>query len=178
MLCYAHCLELHYIRKRSDATKYMQRQFIYTILMILAVSAMRAYASDIDELLKYDERPAGVVIEIVSGDPDLLEELLPEVQDAIQRLHKQYPGLPIAIVSHGQELFLLTRENQSNAPEVHSIVKQLTSDNNVDVHVCGTYAGWKGVSETAFPDYVDVTHAGPAQINNYEELDYELITLP
>jgi hypothetical protein len=46
------------------------------------------------------------------------------------------------------------------------------------VHVCGTHAGWYGVTPEDFPDYVDVTTAGPAQINDYEAMGYELIVLP
>ena len=48
----------------------------------------------------------------------------------------------------------------------------------MDVHVCGTHAGWFDVLPEDFPDYVDVAAAGPAQVNDYRALDYVLIVLP
>jgi len=49
--------------------------------------------------------------------------------------------------------------------------------NNIQLHVCGTYAAWNNVSEEEFPDYVDVTAAGPATINDYISLGYILIKI-
>ena len=150
----------------------------HLFLIFFTLIEPRAFALSIDDLIAHNKRPTGVVIEIVSGDRTLLNTLLPGLNEDIHRLRKKYPDLPIAIVSHGQEQFMLTNNNRSEAEQTHAIVKQLTNNENIDVHVCGTYASWFGVSEDDFPDYVDVTPAGPVQINNYEELGYELITIP
>ena len=150
----------------------------HLFLIFFTLTEPRAFALSIDDLIAHNKRPTGVVIEIVSGDRTLLNTLLPGLNEDIHRLRKKYPDLPIAIVSHGQEQFMLTNNNRSEAEQTHAIVKQLTNNENIDVHVCGTYASWFGVSEDDFPDYVDVTPAGPVQINNYEELGYELITIP
>ncbi len=144
----------------------------------LIALAGSVFASTVDEVLSYKENPVGVVFEIISGDVDALRELVPQLRKDIDRLHKKYPDLPIAIVSHGMEEFLLTSDNRKNAPEVHEFIEQLTSNEKIEVHVCGTHASWYGISEEDFPDYVDVTHTGPAQINDYEELGYDLIVLP
>ncbi len=96
----------------------------------------------------------------------------------IERLRERFPDLPVAIVSHGTEQFSLTRENRKNTPELHEGIEQLVTDQDVDVHVCGTHAGWFGVLPEDFPDYVDVAAAGPATINDYRALDYVLIELP
>ena len=156
----------------------MFKTAIQATLLMLVLSTPRAYGLDIDDMIEYNRRPAGVVIEIVSGDRTLLNSLLPELRDDIGRLRDKYPDLPIAIVSHGQEQFMLTKNNRSEANQVHKIVEQLSTRDEIEVHVCSTYASWFGVSENDFPDYVDVAPAGPVQINNYEELGYELITLP
>ena len=156
----------------------MFKTAIQATLLMLVLSTPRAYGLDIDDMIEYNRRPAGVVIEIVSGDRTLLNSLLPELRGDIGRLRDKYPELPIAIVSHGQEQFMLTKNNRSEANQVHKIVKQLSTRDEIEVHVCGTYASWFGVSENDFPDYIDVAPAGPVQINNYEELGYELITLP
>ena len=156
----------------------MAQQLKLLILAFLFALAGSVFANTVDDVLSAKERPVGVVFEIVSGDVGALSELTPQLRKDIDRLRKRFPELPIAIVSHGREEFLLTSDNRKNAPEVHDFIEQITSNEKIDVHVCGTHASWFGISEEDFPDYVDVTPAGPTQINDYEELGYELIVLP
>jgi intracellular sulfur oxidation DsrE/DsrF family protein len=156
----------------------MLKKSVHYILLCIVMLSPGAHARSIEDLITRDKRPEGVVIEIVSGDRMLLNTLLPELNEDIQRLRHKYPDLPIAIVTHGQEQFMLTKNNRSEAERAHGIVEQLAVNDDIEVHVCGTYAGWFGVSENDFPKYVNVAPAGPVQINNYEELGYELITLP
>jgi len=132
----------------------------------------------VEALLAAGEAPAGVVFEVVSGDEDALGELLPVLKSDIERLRARYPDLPVAIVSHGTEQFALTRENRKNASELHAITEELITDKAVDVHVCGSHAGWYDIQPEDFPDYVDVAASGPAQINDYRALGYVLIVLP
>ena len=151
---------------------------IKTLIVILSFLASTAtWASEVDRIIAREQAPEGVVFEIVSDDDDLLGELLPSVKADIKKLRQRFPDLPIAIVSHGKEQFALTSRNRSSKPEAHDLVKELVSRNDVDVHVCGTHAGWYGVSAEDFPDYVDVSTTGPAQINDYEAIGYELIIL-
>jgi intracellular sulfur oxidation DsrE/DsrF family protein len=92
----------------------------------------------------------------------------------VTQLRKKFPELPVAIVTHGKEQFALTTKNADS--KTHSLVKDLVSD-QIEVHVCGTHASWYNVMPEDFPDYVNVSATGPAQINDYEELGYELIVL-
>jgi len=147
------------------------------IFTISLLSSTVTWSSEIDSLIKREQAPAGVVFEIVSDDDGLLGELLPSVKADIERLRQRFPDLPIAIVSHGKELFALTSKNSSTEHRAHELVKELVKTDDVDVHVCGTHASWYGVSAEAFPDHVDVTPAGPAQIDDYEAIGYELIIL-
>ncbi len=150
-----------------------------TLLMMLAGFRPAAIASDeIEALLAANEAPAGVVFEIVSSDADTLDGLLPVIRADIERLRARFPELPVTIVSHGKEQFALTTEERASAPELHAIAEDIVTDKNVNLHVCGTYASWFGVDPGDFPDYVDVSSSGPAQINDYRALDYILITLP
>ncbi len=48
-------------------------------------------------------------------------------------------------------------------------------EQEVEVHICGTHAGWFNSDESDFPDYVDVAPVGPTQIGQYQELGYHLI---
>lgn len=141
------------------------------------LSSTSVWSTKIDIIIAREQAPAGVVFEIVSDEDDLLGELLPSVKADIKKLRQRFPDLPIAIVSHGKEQFALTNKNRSTQQPAHDMVKELVKTDDVDVHVCGTHAGWYGVSAKAFPEYVDVTAAGPAQIDDYEAIGYEVIIL-
>ncbi|NOR42216.1 MAG: hypothetical protein GQ572_02695 [Gammaproteobacteria bacterium] len=134
-------------------------------------------AADVVTLLQEKQAPAGVVFEIVSDDEDYLEELLPTLKEDIKKLRKRFPGLPIAVVSHGKEQFSLIKTNSKVEQTTPSLVKDLVKSNDIDFHVCETHASWYGVTAEDFPDYINVSPAGPVQINDYEELGYELVVL-
>jgi len=136
-----------------------------------------SHASELNAILELKTPPDGVVIEIVTDDEDALEWALPKAQDTIKQLHQRFPTLSIAIVTHGSEMFAMLKNEAENYQEVHSGVQSLVKQQDVDLHVCGTYAGWKGHVEEDFPDYVDVSATGPAQINDYLALGYQLIVI-
>jgi len=130
----------------------------------------------VEELLQADSAPEGVVFEIVTGDEDGLEWALPRVRQAIARLRGRFPALPVAVVTHGQEMFALETGVRDSYPEVHETVRSLLAA-DVTVHACGTYAGWRGLAEEDFPAYVDLSAAGPAQVNDYLALGYVRIVI-
>ena len=157
------------------------RMVLITVTLLTALAGFQASAvaaDDIEALLAAEEAPAGIVFEIVSGDADTLGKLLTGVRADIERLRARFPGLPVAVVSHGEEQFALTTANLADDPGLDAIARDMATGADVDLHVCGTYAGWFGIDPEAFPDYVDVAAAGPAQINDYRALGYVLITLP
>jgi intracellular sulfur oxidation DsrE/DsrF family protein len=155
-----------------------------TLLALTLISALAASPTgageveSVEALLAAEENPAGVVFDVSTGDDDALVGLLPRLKADIERLRARYPDLPVAIVTHGTEQFALTRDNRDKNAGLHAITEELVSDGDVDVHVCGTHAGWFDVLPEDFPDYVDVAAAGPAQVNDYRALDYVLIVLP
>lgn len=150
------------------------KTIIFSISLLICSSAL---SSEIDSILAEKEAPAGVVFEIVSDEQGLLADLLPSVKTDIEKLRRHFPGIAIAIVTHGTEQFDLTSKNRSSEQQTHELVEELVRSDDIDVHVCGTHAGWYGVMPEDFPDYVDVTAAGPAQINDYEAMGYEVIIL-
>ncbi|UCE88623.1 MAG: DsrE family protein [Pseudomonadota bacterium] len=143
----------------------------------LLLPLAHASTSPIAHLLERSEAPPGVVFEIVSGDDDALHWAIPAVQDYIRQLRARFPGLSMAVVTHGREQFGLEKNHQQDNAKVHKATRSLVQDQDVPVHVCGTHASWRGVSEEDFPDYVDVVPQGPTQIQLYEELGYELVVL-
>ena len=161
----------------------MPQKFLQIISLILLslFFAQATHAKDtheqVEEILSLKEAPAGIVFEIVTGESNSLEWALPETQSYIKELRARFPKLDIAIVTHGNEQFALKSNNNKKYKKVHSLTQQLVQSDHVPLHVCGTYAGWKGVNEEDFPDYVNVAAAGPATINDYVALGYTLIKI-
>lgn len=145
-------------------------------LFIFSHSVFAKNVSSLADILKQKKMPAGVVIEIVTDDEANLEWALPRARQYIKKLRNRFPQLPVAIVSHGAEQFALTNEEKEDNKEIHSLVQSLVKD-DVPVHVCETYAGWRGMNADDFPGYVNVAAAGPAQVNDYISLGYQLIII-
>jgi intracellular sulfur oxidation DsrE/DsrF family protein len=145
-------------------------------LLLLAGLQVAQGIDDVDALLLRSDAPHGVVFEIVEGDESALEELLPGVRRAIERIRARFPQTEFAVVSHGREEFALQIEYQNEYAQIHQQVQSLVAE-DVPVHVCATHASWYGVSPEDFPEYVNVAPTGPGQIELYLELDYELIVI-
>jgi len=148
------------------------RLTLFLALWLISSGSPASSRSEVDELLALENPPPGVVFEIVSGKADALAWALPEVQGYVKKLHARFPQLDIAVVSHGNEQFALMSEKRKEFQAVHNTVKDLTNNQDVSVHVCATYAGWRNIGPEAFPDYVHVAEAGPAKINDYKSLGY------
>ena len=145
-------------------------------LLLLASLCVVQASDDIDALLQRSEAPHGIVFEIVDSDESALEELLPAVQNAIERVRARFPQTEFAVVSHGREEFALQTAYQGEYAQIHQQVQSLVAE-DVPVHVCETHASWYAVSADDFPEYVDVAPTGPGQIQLYLEMDYELIVI-
>lgn len=146
--------------------------------MLVGASAHGGAEHRLGELLARAEPPPGVVFEIAGGDPDALREHLPRVQDYVQRLRARFPDLEVAVVTHGSEQFALQRSERRRYEQVHRQVQSLADDQQVPVHICETFAGWRGVTAEDFPDYVQVAPSGPAHVNAYRDLGYVVVDVP
>lgn len=157
------------------------RQSFYCLFLLLAIIVSGPNqsvwaASPIDPVLTAEHAPPGVVFEIASARPDSLSWALPLARTYIARIHQRFPDLPIAVVSHGREMFALKKDPAHANTPVKRLTQQLVAD-GVSLHVCGTYATRRGLSEEDFPDYVNVAAEGPAQINDYVAVGYLHIKL-
>ena len=155
--------------------KYALRNILLVIGLFIHTAS--AWSLELEDVLKAKEPPEGVVFEIVSDGHGFLEEVLPGLKENINRLRQRFPDLPVAIVTHGKEQFDLTTKNRETEAKTHKMVKKLVNEDGIDVHVCGTHAEWYGVMPEDFPDYIDVSAEGPAQINDYEAMGYDVITI-
>lgn len=131
--------------------------------------------SEVERVLAMQEAPPGIVFEVLSGDPDALTRIVPRVSAYSERLRARFPGLPVAVVTHGAEQFSLLASEAGRYSELHAQVRSLTGDRDIDVHVCGTHASWRNNTPEDFPDYVDVAVAAPAKVNDYRALGYIVI---
>jgi len=120
--------------------------------------------------------PEGVVFEIVNRDTEYLDWALKEVEVLTQKLHIKYPHLDIAIVSHGPEQFALMDRNLNLNVPLKTLVMSLVNK-DIDIHVCGTYAEYKGVDPVEFSKLVNVSAEGPAQLSDYIKLGYVRIKI-
>lgn len=155
----------------------LPRVFKALLWLLAAAFALPALAdTGVDQLLAAEQAPEGVVIEIVEGDEDALGPLLPKIRTSISKLRERFPDLEIAVVSHGGEQFALQERYGEEYANIHAGVQSLVAD-AVPVHVCGAHAGWYGITPEDFPDYVDVSPSGPAQINQYRALGYVLVKI-
>lgn len=161
-----------------DTMNSILKRFLSTWIGLFALTGTAIAAPPtLDELLVRKVAPHGVVFEIVDRDPRALDVALPWVKQASQRLKARFPALPMALVTHGQEMFALQTTGRDGNPGVHQIAETLSRE-GIPVHVCETYAGWHGIGAENFPKYIDVAPAGPTQIHNYEALDYVRLVVP
>jgi intracellular sulfur oxidation DsrE/DsrF family protein len=152
---------------------YVTALLIVMSLMPGSVSAQ----SQIEHLLSQQSEPAGVVFEILEEDEDALGWALPLVQELSERLRARFPELPITVVTHGLEQFgLLAAQNEGPLAEIHNDAQDLVAS-QVELHVCGVHASWGGNVPEDFPAYVDVAASGPALINDYRALGFEIVRL-
>ena len=151
---------------------------LIVVLFLMLSEAVHAEANHtLDHLLKQNEAPEGVVFEIITDDDDGLEWAMPRTRQYIKQLHEKFPQLAIAVVTHGREMFALQKRDVYGYQDVHNQVQSLIQDENISLHACGTYAGWRGLASEDFPAYVDVTASGPATINDYVALGYVRVIL-
>ena len=145
-------------------------------LLVSSLVYANPHAEKIEQILTSKEEPMGVVFEIVTGNNHSLDWALPMVKGYIGKLKERFPEIDVAIVTHGREQFALTTDKSEKQTKVHSLTQQLNKE-GIPLHVCGTYAGWQGLSEEDFPEYVNVAAAGPAQINDYIAVGFTLVKI-
>ena len=138
--------------------------------------AAEGHRQQVTELVESTEEPFGVVFEIVSGNKNYLDWAVPEAQRLISQLREKFPQLDVAVVTHGAEQFALREKSLKDNPGLKNKVQSLVGK-GVDLHVCGTLAGWRNVADSEFSSLVDVATTGPAQINDYLNLGYEKIVI-
>lgn len=148
---------------------------VIAVLLASAQALAAAPDGEVDRVLALENPPPGVVFEVVSGDADALNAVIPRLTRYAERLRVRFPGLPVAVVTHGSEQFSLLASESSRYGDLHAQVRVLTGEKHVDVHVCGNHASWRGKTAGDYPDYVDVAVAAAKKMDNYRQLGYVVI---
>jgi intracellular sulfur oxidation DsrE/DsrF family protein len=145
------------------------------VFLIAARTVAAAPDAEVDRVLALEKAPPGVVFEVVSGDPDRLNAVVPQVTSYAERLRARFPDLPVAVVTHGSEQFSLLASEENDYRNLHAQVRALTGEKDVDVHVCGNHASWRNKTAADFPDYVDVAVAAAQKMGEYRERGFVVI---
>ena len=155
------------------------RHWNYLFLTLIAFSVEAAPRDEVQlaSILKMPKAPVGVVFEIALSDPDALRWAIPRINGYVKRLRDRFPGLEIAVVSHGKEQFSLVTQKTRDYKEVHKDVEKLVKAENIPVHICATHASWRDVAPEDFPEYVSVSATGPQQVKDYRDLGYLLVKI-
>ncbi len=157
----------------------LAKSSLYMLLLFLVTSLSQAAEFNdarINRLLNAEQAPDGVVFELISWDDKTWQWAAPMITDLRRQLQQKFPGIDVAVVSHGGEQFQLTKTAAAQQPQAIAQLQSLTDD-GVNLHVCGTHSYWNDVDESAYLDMVSVSPSGPAQVSDYIKLGYTHILL-
>ena len=132
--------------------------------------------SEVEGIVESGKRPDGVVFELAAWGDDSWDWAAPMLQAQVARLRQAVPGLEIALVSHGFELFDLSYRS-GKAEQASIRLLESIADDGIDIHICGNFAATRFYQPEDFFDFVDVAASGPAQLEDYQKLGFTLILL-
>lgn len=157
----------------------MKQLTLFTLigLSLLLSACSEAGEKGVQAILASSEPPVGVVFEIATVDDDGMDWVIPQVRSYAKRLRAKFPGIKLAVVSHGLEQFQLTQDRRKQSAETHKQVQSLIKDQDVEVHVCGNFASMMDIGRDEFVDFVKVAHRAPLQVEEFKEAGYELILI-
>ncbi|UQB41441.1 DsrE family protein [Thiomicrospira microaerophila] len=150
---------------------------VFSFNISASVSSMSLHPM-VESLVSNQIEPNGVVLEIESLSASAMTGYADFVQMQVDALRQAFANLDIVIVSHGRELAEFAKPQQDEPTS--SLLQQfetMTSSQGVTVHVCAVVAGWSGIAEQDFAQFIDVSASGEAQINDYRALGYEIIII-
>jgi hypothetical protein len=124
-----------------------------------------------------EDRPEGFLFLVMEDDAEALQWVLPRILHYAGQFKAVWPDLPLAVLSHGEEMMGLLSEYAPLYPQMHDNLRRLIEEFDASFHVCGAYAAMSGVAASEFPDYVDVVPFGPAEIENYRLMEYAVLSV-
>ena len=132
---------------------------------------------DLVDAVLLAEEPTGVAFLMMDYDEEAYLWTIPRLEHYVAILRTRWPELPVAVVSHGDEIFSLLKRNATVYPTIQKRVRHLVEQTKVIFQVCGAFAAQSGVDASDFEDFVEVVDFAPSQITDYRNLDYRIIHL-
>jgi len=161
----------------SHNTKNIFKLFFLSFFCIFSLAVAANDKQKIDRILALEKAPVGIIFELIgSENGKYLPDSLKKVEAYKIQLKRKFPGIKVAIVSHGAEQFELSKDNAKKESKAHNIVKRITAE-NVPVHICLNHASWRGKTAKDFPDYVLATSGASVQMQEYKDQGYTLVTI-
>ena len=143
------------------------------LLLSVPVMAGDSDRADVERLLQAPRSPDGIVFEIMAWEDGSWEWASPLLREYVERLRARYPGLEVALISHGAEMFDLVAADGAPRNDAIDALASL----GIDIHVCGEYARYKRLGQKDFPAHVDVAASGSALLEDYRRLGFVHIRL-
>ena len=132
--------------------------------------------TQIDDILNA-EKPEGVLFLIMEQDVDAFQWVLPRIIKYTHQLRIKWSDLSVVVLSHGDEMFALKKELRALYEKVHQDLQTLITEYDVLFQVCGSYANYSDIDPSEFPKHVDVVPFAPAEIENYRQLEFDIINV-
>ena len=171
---------------KIDVGRFCRQFFLAWIAMWFSLTCHAAVplqpeeAPELDEvtdLIKRSSPPPGVLFVVREFDEEAFMWIVPRIEYYVYLLRNRFAGLPLAVVSHGDEMATLTSANRDEYLSVHKSIQQLVMELDVEFYICGAFAANIGLTYEDFPDYIEVAPFGPARITDYLSIGYEMISL-
>jgi len=157
----------------------MKKLFLFAFISVSFLQTACGVAAEdsLQAILAAKQPPAGVVFELATVDDDGMDWAIPLVRNHATQLRAKFPGIKLAVVSHGLEQFQLVQNEKKQSTDAHRKVASLIKDKDIEVHVCGNFASMMDVGRDEFIDVVKVAHRAPAQVKEFMNAGYALILI-
>jgi intracellular sulfur oxidation DsrE/DsrF family protein len=135
---------------------------------------------ELDEILylaKDSRNSQGVLLHTREYEEDAYIWVAPRLEYYVSLLRGRFPAISLIVISHGDEMRSLTKENMINYPGVHQIIQRMVKKYQVEFQVCESFASYNDIDVSQFPDYIQVIPSAPAAFADYRALGFDLIEI-
>ena len=146
------------------------------LLMPINIIAAEFHHEKVDQLISADDEPGGVVFELMSWEDNSWDWAVPMLEQFIEQLQGRFTNLDVALISHGAEMFDLSRKADKGSLPMFQRLAVLQQQ-GLEVHVDAAYAKYKRLGVNDFLEFVDVPDSSDAQLENYQQLGFVTIRL-
>lgn len=151
---------------------------IQRLMLVLALCSKLAWAGPEDPS-RFDDSPLGAqkaVYQFNLERPEDLNQALGYINNHLNGLKEfgERKQSHIVIVTHGNELHMLSRLNRAAYPDIYDRLKALT-DQGVSIRVCRNAANFRGYKPNDFYDLVTVVPAAMTEIAKWQQKGYAYV---